>query len=597
MIQKTKKTISVLLSLLMVLSVFGGMSLTAYATSTETLLTTITATGTEQASYSTANVATVSFSNLPNNGSSYTAIWGWWGYGWTATVNAAEGYTITKCVFYDDKDRTATDSEAPFVVETTEEDKTPQVNGTPILAYTSKGITKIEVYGYATPAATHSVTITAGDHMTKTADSGEASQTDLTGAMTDVVYTADNGYYFPTNYSVAEVSGIKVTRDSYTQITVSGTPTADAAIALTAPTAKTTPDAPTTAAAENCTTADNNDGKLTGVTTAMEYKKSDAADWTAGTGNDIENLVPGTYYVRYKATDTANASANQELTIADYNTAAANTVSDTISALPAAADVTLDNAQAVADAKAAYDALTDDQKALVPADTVNKLNAAVAKIADLTAAEAVYDQAAFNDYKSDAVSAVTALSNDDDSDAAAQIIADAVAALNELSYDTSKSLDQNKAAVDAAADIADALAAQRATDALAQAKNMLNNALDVAENLVGILNSVGYTDIAAALTEAVNAANDALNDAEATADSLTAAREALQTATTDAYNAKAAADEAAVEDDTPSDSGERCPLCGKNHGDNKLARIMCMVMYIIKIVFTEILPRVMELVK
>ncbi len=31
---------------------------------TETLLTTITATGTEQASYSTANVATVSFSNI-----------------------------------------------------------------------------------------------------------------------------------------------------------------------------------------------------------------------------------------------------------------------------------------------------------------------------------------------------------------------------------------------------------------------------------------------------------------------------------------------------------------------------------------------------
>ena len=68
---------------------------------------------------------------------------------------------------------------------------------------------------------------------------------------------------------------------------------------------------------------------------------------------------------------------------------AANTVSGTISALPAAADITLDNAQAVADAKAAYDALTDDQKALVPADTVNKLNAAVAKIADLTAANTV----------------------------------------------------------------------------------------------------------------------------------------------------------------------------------------------------------------
>ncbi len=130
---------------------------------TETLLTTITATGKEQASYSTANVATVSFSNLPYNGSAYLANWGWWGYGWSATVTAAEGYTITKCIFYDDAERTATDSDAPFVVETTEEDKTPKVNGTPILAYTSKGIKKIDVYGYVTPTATqYSVTLAEG---------------------------------------------------------------------------------------------------------------------------------------------------------------------------------------------------------------------------------------------------------------------------------------------------------------------------------------------------------------------------------------------------------------------------------------------------
>ena len=118
---------------------------------TETLLTTITATAKEQASYSTANVATVSFSYTAYGSSAYNANWGWWGYGWTATVTPAEGYTITKCIFYDDANRPATDSEAPFVVETTEEDKTPKVNGT-ILAYNSKGITKIEVYGYAAPA-------------------------------------------------------------------------------------------------------------------------------------------------------------------------------------------------------------------------------------------------------------------------------------------------------------------------------------------------------------------------------------------------------------------------------------------------------------
>lgn len=143
-----RKLMSFLLTLALVLGLMPGMGLTAYAAPTETLLTTITATGIEQASYSVANVATVSFSNLPNYSSYYTANWGWWGYGWSATVNAAEGYTITKCVFYDDANRTATDSEAPFVVETTEDDKAPKVNGTPILANQSNGIKKIEVYGY-----------------------------------------------------------------------------------------------------------------------------------------------------------------------------------------------------------------------------------------------------------------------------------------------------------------------------------------------------------------------------------------------------------------------------------------------------------------
>lgn len=140
----------------------GGGSTPEPEPEPETLLTTITATAKEQASYSTANVATVSFSYTAGGSSAYLANWGWWGYGWSATVNAAEGYTITKCIFYDDANRTATDSEAPFVVETTEEDKTPRINGTPIDGGNmwSKGIKKIEVYGYVTPAGPQMRTLT-----------------------------------------------------------------------------------------------------------------------------------------------------------------------------------------------------------------------------------------------------------------------------------------------------------------------------------------------------------------------------------------------------------------------------------------------------
>ena len=200
---------------------FGGTSITAYADETETLLITITATGKEQASFSTDNVANVSFSYSAQGSSAYMnngkTNWGWWGYGWTATVTPAEGYTITKCVFYDDKNRTATDSEDPFVVETTEEDKTPQVNGTPILANTSKGITKIEVYGYATPAAPtfSNASVSLSDDLALNfyvdgVDSTTASDytVNFTGACVDessaLTYNATEGKYYATTHVYAK---------------------------------------------------------------------------------------------------------------------------------------------------------------------------------------------------------------------------------------------------------------------------------------------------------------------------------------------------------------------------------------------------------
>ena len=155
--------------------------------------------------------------------------------------------------------------------------------------------------------ATHSVTITAGENMTTT---GNASQTGLSGAMTDVVYTADDGYYFPTDYSVAEVNGITVTRDSFTQITVSGNPTADAEITLPAPTAKTDQTAPTGLSATKASSSTTTDGKISGVTAAMEYQIDGATTWTAVGENqtEITGLTTGTYKVRYAGTADKNAS-------------------------------------------------------------------------------------------------------------------------------------------------------------------------------------------------------------------------------------------------------------------------------------------------
>ena len=174
----------------------------------ETLLTTITPTAKEQASYSTANVATVSFSYTADGSSAYLANWGWWGYGWIATVSAAEGYTITKCIFYDDADRKATDSEAPFVVETTDGDKTPRINGTPIDGGNmwSKGIKKIEVYGYKS-AATEPTEwdLTSQDGKNWILDKMPASNIEL-----QVEYFAESNLFLSKN-ALADKANIAVT--------------------------------------------------------------------------------------------------------------------------------------------------------------------------------------------------------------------------------------------------------------------------------------------------------------------------------------------------------------------------------------------------
>ena len=213
-----KRLLGFVVALLMTIELLPGMSLTAYADTTEGLLTTITATGKEQANYSVENIATFSFSYTANGSSAYwnngKTNWGWWGYGWKVTVTPVDGYTITKCVFYDDANRTATDSSAPFVVETTEEDKTPQVNGTPILAYQSKGITKIEVYGYANPTTitssvtlnTNGGTINSGNITTYEEGTGATLPTDVT----------KEGYTFAGWYDNDGLTGNAVTSISTT---------------------------------------------------------------------------------------------------------------------------------------------------------------------------------------------------------------------------------------------------------------------------------------------------------------------------------------------------------------------------------------------
>ncbi len=353
------------------------MAATGAVAQTETLLTTITATGKEQANYSTEGVATVSFSYTAYGSSAYLANWGWWGYGWSATVNAAEGYTITKCVFYDDQDRTATDSEAPFVVETTEEDKTPQVNGTPILAYTSKGIKKIDVYGYENPTTVNVTGITlsqteaamtvGGETLTLTATVAPDDATDKT-----VTWTSSD----PTVATVADgvVTAVAAGTATITATATNGTDDTTDDKTATCTITVTDPDQ----AAAGAVVALFDALPVADAVTLNDKEAIEAARAAYDALTDEQKALV-TPEDLAKLTTAEEALAAAEKAAADQE--AADAVVALFDALPA--DITLEDKAAIEAARAAYEALTDEQKALVTPEDLAKLTAAEEALAAL----------------------------------------------------------------------------------------------------------------------------------------------------------------------------------------------------------------------
>jgi hypothetical protein len=133
---------------------------------TETLLTTITATGKDSYSETTPGVVTVTHDN-DNYDGDYG--WIWYGHAGSVTVVANEGYTITKCVFSQYSKTPVTVSSAPFKVNFVETHPFP---GHPEYVYylcegadpyeSVDGFSSIEVYGYAPAPAPVNITPNEG---------------------------------------------------------------------------------------------------------------------------------------------------------------------------------------------------------------------------------------------------------------------------------------------------------------------------------------------------------------------------------------------------------------------------------------------------
>ena len=150
--------------------------------------------------------------------------------------------------------------------------------------------------------------------------------------------------------------------------------------------------------------------KLTDAETALSAAEKAAADQAAADPVIAQiNALPADITLNDKAAVDAARKAYTDLTDDQKNLVtdetleklaaaeaaiadleAAKAVTDQINALPA--DVTLDDKAAVDAARKAYTDLTDDQQALVTSETIDKLIAAEIAISNLEAAKAVTDQ-------------------------------------------------------------------------------------------------------------------------------------------------------------------------------------------------------------
>lgn len=160
---------------------------------------------------------------------------------------------------------------------------------------------------YADTVSAYSVGITGNTKLVRDENSGAENQVSLDNApITDIVYSTVEDYYFPEDYcNSLNNNGITVTRNSDTQITISGTPTADVYINLPMP--------------SYCGTKDQWDG----VTVASGYESGDG---TQDNPYVIANSEQFAYFARQMESEDYNGAgeyfvltADLELTAADWN--------------------------------------------------------------------------------------------------------------------------------------------------------------------------------------------------------------------------------------------------------------------------------------
>ena len=164
----------------------------------------------------------------------------------------------------------------------------------------SASISGTAKYGEVLTAVTSSITGNTGTLTYKWYRSGETAE----------IATNTTGKYTLVADDIGKTITVKITSNVQTgEITSAATATVVKADGPAAPSVTSIA----------CTNSSNNDGKITGVNTTMEYSTaSDFSTKTACTGSEITGLANGTYYVRVAETTTHKAGAAATVSVPAY---------------------------------------------------------------------------------------------------------------------------------------------------------------------------------------------------------------------------------------------------------------------------------------
>lgn len=150
---------------------------------------------------------------------------------------------------------------------------------------------------------------------TEKASGTSATDGKINGTDTTMEYKADGA----TSYTTASAGSTSVSPGTYlvrTKATETDFAGKTTSVTIGAKADQQTPDISGISVVK--ATEGNNDGSISGLTTAMEYSTDGGNTWTAVTGSQLTNLEAGEYQIRYAGDDDKNPSEATVIVIATY---------------------------------------------------------------------------------------------------------------------------------------------------------------------------------------------------------------------------------------------------------------------------------------